>query len=284
VLKDYYYLTKPGIIYSNVLTVAAGFLLASKHHIDVARLVYVLLGTSLIIAGACVFNNYIDRDIDARMARTKQRALVSGVIAVRRALIFATVITLVGFAILIVHVNWLTVLVGVIAFVDYIVIYGIAKRRSEHGTLVGTVAGAAPIVAGYTAATDHFNLESVLLLLTLTFWQMAHFYAIAIYRLADYKKAGLPVWPAKRGIAETKRYIIGYAVAFVIAAFALTVFGYTGYIYLAVMALAGWYWLSLVLDGLQVKDDKQWARQVFLRSLIVIVVFSGALMVGARLP
>jgi heme o synthase len=282
-LKNYYYLTKPGIIYSNVLTAAAGFLLASKHHIDLARLIYVLLGTSLIIAGACVFNNYVDRDIDAKMARTKDRALVSGKISITKALIFAAIITLVGFAILIVHVNWLTTLVGAVAFADYVVIYGVAKRRSEHGTLVGTLAGAASIVAGYTAATDKLNLAVLLLWLALTFWQMAHFYAIAIYRLDDYKKAKLPVWPAKRGIADTKRYIIGYAVAFVLASFALTVFQYTHYIYLAVMALVSLYWLVLVLDGLQTKNNKLWARKVFQCSLIVIIVFSGALMVGSRL-
>lgn len=282
--KAYYQLTKPGIIYSNVLTAAAGFLLASTHHIAVARLLYVLLGISLIIAGACVFNNYIDRDLDAKMARTKQRALVSGAIAVRRALIFATVITIVGFAILIVHVNWLTTLVGVVAFVDYVVLYGLAKRHSEHGTLVGTLAGAASIVAGYTAATGHVNLAVLLLWLALTFWQMAHFYAIAIYRLDDYRKAKVPVWPVVRGIADTKRYIVGYAGAFIIASFALTVFNYTGYIYLAIMAAINLYWLALVLDGLQTPDSQKWARRVFLRSLIVIVVFSGALMVGARLP
>ncbi len=283
-LRAYYQLTKPGIIYSNVLTAVAGFLLASTHHIDVVRLLYVLLGTSLIIAAACVFNNVIDRGIDAKMARTKERALVSGAISVRRALTFAIVFGVVGFAVLAVHVNWLTTLVGGIAFIDYVIIYGLAKRRSEYGTLAGTLAGAASVVAGFTAATDHFNLEPVLLLLMLTFWQMAHFYAIAIYRLSDYKAAKLPVWPAVRGVADTKRQIIGFVIAFIVASFALTVFGYTGYIYLAVMAAAGLYWLSLALDGLQTKDDKKWARRVFLRSLIVILVLSGALMVGARLP
>lgn len=282
--RAYYYLTKPGIIYSNALTAAAGFLLASTHHIDAARLIYVLLGISLIIAGACVFNNVIDHDIDAKMARTKERALVSGLISVRRALVFATVFTAVGFAILIVHINWLTTLVGAIAFVDYVIVYGWAKRHSIHGTLVGTVAGAAPIVAGFTAATDRFNLEPVLLLLVLTFWQMAHFYAIAIYRLDDYRQAGLPVWPVVRGIAEAKKYIIGYVVAFIVAAFALRGFNYTGYIYLGIVALAGLYWLALALDGLQTKDNKKWARRVFLRSLIVVVVFSVAIMFGARVP
>jgi len=281
--KDYYQLTKPGIIYANVLTAAAGFLLVSTSHIKGWLLLTTLVGTSLVIASACVFNNYIDRGLDAKMARTKRRALVSGRIPVHIALIYATILGLAGFAVLLVWVNWLTALVGAVAFVDYVIFYGWAKRKSVHGTLVGTVAGAASIVAGYTAATGLLDREAIILLLILASWQMAHFYAIAIYRLEDYKAAGLPVWPIKRGIADTKRYMVGYVLAFIIACFLLTVFNYTGYIFLAVVALVSCYWLVLVLDGLQTKNNKEWARQVFLRSLIVIVVLSGALMVGARL-
>jgi protoheme IX farnesyltransferase len=282
--KDYYQLTKPGIIYANVLTAAAGFLLASTSHIKGWLLLAALVGTSLVIASACVFNNYIDRDIDAKMARTKRRGLVSGRISVQSALIYATILGLAGFAALITWVNWLTALVGAVAFIDYVLFYGWAKRKSIHGTLVGTVAGAASIVAGYTAATGLFDREAIILLLILTSWQMAHFYAIAIYRLEDYKNAGLPVWPIKRGVADTKRFIVAYVLAFTIACFLLTVFNYTGYIFLTVMAVVNCYWLVLVLDGLQTKHNKQWARQVFLRSLVVIVALSGALMVGARLP
>lgn len=283
-LKAYYRLTKPGIIYGNLLTAVAGFLLASHWHIKWLLFLATLAGISLVIASACVFNNYIDRDIDAKMVRTKKRALVSGSIPARNAIVYAIILGLVGGLIIIAWVNWLTFAIGTVAFVDYVIAYGWAKRHSEHGTLVGTVAGAAPIVAGYTAVTGILDTEAVILLAIMTFWQMAHFYAIAIYRLEDYQAAKIPVWPARRGIADTKRYIIGYVLAFVIASFALTALRFEGYIYLVAMAVIGAYWLSLALDGLQNNDDKRWARQVFLRSLIVILTFSVALSVGPLLP
>src|SRR6266581_790040 len=96
-VKTYYRLTKPGIIYGNVLTATAGFLLASKGHVDFWRLVATIAGISLVIASACVFNNYIDRGIDKKMARTKKRALVRGIISPQTALIYAVALGLMGF-------------------------------------------------------------------------------------------------------------------------------------------------------------------------------------------
>jgi len=109
VLKAYYQLTKPGIIYGNILTATAGFLFATKlRHIHIGLLLATLIGTALVIAAACVFNNYIDRGIDKKMARTKKRALVQGAIPARNALVYATVLVLAGFGVLIAKTNWLT--------------------------------------------------------------------------------------------------------------------------------------------------------------------------------
>jgi protoheme IX farnesyltransferase len=283
-VKAYYQLTKPGIIYGNLLTALAGFLLASKWHIDWTLLLALLAGVSLVIASACVFNNYLDRGLDEKMQRTKRRALVTGAIPVSQALVYATGLGTAGFAALIVGTNWLTVAIGVIAFVDYVVLYGLAKRRSEHGTLVGTVAGAAPVVAGYCAVTDRFDGGALILFMILVLWQMPHFYAIAIYRLKDYKAAGLLVWPVKKGLPSTKRQMLGYILAFMLANIALSLFGYTGYTYAAVMTLIGLYWLWLALQGFKTDNDRQWGRQMFFCSLIVILGLSVMLAVGPPLP
>src|SRR5665213_3492660 len=104
-LKDYYNLTKPGIIYGNALTAIGGFLLASKDHVKLGLLLTTVLGASLIIASACVFNNYIDRDIDKVMARTKKRALVKKTIPDRNALIYASGLGIIGILLLAVYVN-----------------------------------------------------------------------------------------------------------------------------------------------------------------------------------
>lgn len=283
-LKSYYYLAKPGIIYGNLVTATAGFLLASKNHLDLLLLLETLLGIALVIASACVFNNYIDRDIDKKMARTQKRALVSGLVPVRNALVYASVLGILGFLVLSFSTNLLTVIIGLIGYIDYIVLYGLAKRRSVHGTVVGSVAGAMPIVAGYTAVTNRFDSGAFLLFLILVFWQMPHFYAIAIRRLKDYKAAGLPVLPVKKGVHATKIQILIYILAFSVAVVLLSVFGYTGYIFLAVMGLLCLEWLRRGVQGFGTKDDIAWARSMFLFSLIITLSLSIMISIGGLLP
>jgi protoheme IX farnesyltransferase len=281
--KTYYSLTKPGIIYGNILTAAAGFLLASRWHIDFSLLFGLIVGTSLVIGSACVFNNVIDRGIDIKMARTKKRALVSGAVTPRSALVYATVLGLIGFTTLIALTNWLTVVVGIVAFVDYVVLYGLSKRRSVYGTIVGSISGAAPIVAGYTAVTDRFDRAALLLFLILVFWQMPHFYAIAMYRLKDYTAANIPVLPRVSGMKNTKIQIMAYIVAFAAACTLLTVFGYTGVIFLIVMLVISAAWLWQGYAGFTTREDTAWARKMFFYSLIVMVTLSVMLSVGSVL-
>jgi protoheme IX farnesyltransferase len=274
VLRTYYALTKPGIIYGNLLTTAAGFFLASKGSIDLGLFVAIMAGTTFVIASGCVFNNYLDRGIDITMERTKQRALVEGTVTGPQALTFATILALLGGIVLIRYTNWLTFAIGMVGFVDYVVLYGVAKRRSVHGTIVGSIAGSAPIVAGYTAVTGRIDTAAIILFLILTFWQMPHFYAIAIYRLKDYRAAKLPVLPAVKGIQATKVQIVVYIVAFVALTLSLSVYGYTGYVYTIVMIIIGLIWLGKGIAGFSVRDDIKWARRVFFFSLITILSFS----------
>lgn len=284
-LKTYYYLTKPGIIYGNALAALAGFLLASKSHIDFWLLLAVLLGVSLVIASGCVFNNYIDRGIDEKMSRTKRRALVRGVIKGRHALIYATFLGISGFVVLLVYTNLLTVMVGVVGLVDYVILYGYSKRRSVHGTLIGSISGATPPVAGYVAATDRLDVGAVLLFLILVFWQMPHFYAIAMYRLKDYTAAGLPVLPVERGSRVTKRSILAYIILFTTACVLLTVYGYTGYVFLIAMIVLGGVWIWKGLRGWRdAQDDARWARGMFFHSLLVLVAFCVLISATVVLP
>lgn len=282
--QTYYQLTKPGIIYGNLMNATAGFLLACRWHIDWRLLAATLVGTALVIASACVLNNYIDRGIDKHMARTKKRALVTGIIPLQNAIIYAIILGSLGFLIMALYTNWLTVILGTLAVFVYVVLYGWAKRNSVHSTVVGSIAGALPLVAGYTAVTNHLDKGAWLLFFILVFWQMPHFYAIAIRRKSEYKAAGIPVLPLKRGVRHTKIQMLLYIVAFTIAASLLTVFGYTGYIYLAVVVLLGLTWLWFGLKGFASKDDTAWARKMFLFSLIVTLSLSIVLSVGPVLP
>ncbi len=283
-LKSYYWLTKPGIIYGNALSAAAGFFLASQGKINFGLLLAVLGGSSLVIASACVYNNYIDRDIDKKMERTKKRALVSGEISGRSALVFATILGAAGFLVLLQLTNIVTVLVGVVGFVDYVVAYGITKRQGAYGTLVGSIAGATPIVAGYTSASGQLDGGAGLLFLIMALWQMPHFYAIALRRHKEYAAAGLPVLPVTHSSLVVRRRILLYVIAFSATSLLLTGFGYTGYVYLSVMIILGGRWLQLAIQGFGVSDTTIWAKQMFGFSLIVLLGFCLMISLNAWLP
>jgi protoheme IX farnesyltransferase len=283
-IKTYYRLTKPGIIYGNAVTAAAGFLLASGRHIDALLLLSMLVGLSLIIASGCVFNNCIDRDIDSKMSRTKQRALVTGKVSTAAALLYATVLGAAGSLTLGLFTNTLTLLIALGGLFAYTVLYSIWKRRSSWGTVVGSLSGAVPPVVGYCAVTNRLDLGSFLLFLILVFWQMPHFYSIAIYRAREYKAACIPVLSLEKGVSRTKTIILAYIAIFILAAAALSASGYTGYSYLIIILAASLYWLWLGLKGYKLADSDRWARRMFGTSLLVITAFSAGLAINAWLP
>jgi protoheme IX farnesyltransferase len=270
--KLYYKLTKPGIIYGNLLTAAAGFVIALRHPFNFKLFVLVLLSTSLVIGSACVFNNIIDKDIDSKMKRTKTRALVSGEVTTKNALIYGTILGIIGFLILLSLINFITFLIGLIAFVDYVFLYGYAKRKSIYGTLVGTIAGSASIVAGYSAATNSLNLCALLLFLVMTFWQMPHFYAIALYRKQDYKDADIPVMPVVKGNKRTRIEIIIYSFLFLLALIGLRLFGYVDNLFIIVVGAIAVYWFGFGLKGIQTSETEKWARKMFKISLFTLLI------------
>lgn len=284
-LKTYFSLTKPGVLFGNVITSVAGFLLASRNHFDLALFLAMLIGMTLVIASACVLNNYFDRDIDSIMERTKNRAIARGAIRGRNAVIFSLVLGILGMVILVIYTNLLTAGIALFGFVDYVWLYGMfSKRMSVHGTLVGSISGAIPILAGYTAVTNTIDMGAVLVFLVLFFWQLPEFYSIAIYRRDEYKAAGVPVVSVVNGVKNTQVQILFYTLALIISAALLSAFGYTGTIYLLVMLIIGGYWLWLAINGLSEHDVNQWARKMFRFSLIFLLVFSLMLSINMVLP
>lgn len=282
--KAYYGLTKPGIIRGNLITASAGLFLAFKGSFDLKIFVSTLVGMGLVIGASCVFNNYIDRGIDKKMSRTKHRALVEGTISVRNALTFGTLLALVGFVVLLWGTNFLTFLVGVLGAVFYVVIYGIGKRKTVHGTLIGSISGATPPVAGYTAVTGSIDIAAVLLFVILVLWQMPHFFAIASYRRKEYAAAGLPVLSVKKDITVVRKQMIIYIILFTLAVPLLTLAGYTGYSYLIIMLITSIWWLSVSLSKYKTLENDAWARKVFHVSLLVITIWSLSLSVDHFLP
>ena len=283
-LRQYLELTKPERTLANVITAAAGFLFACKWHIPVVLLLATLIGTSLVVASACVLNNYIDRDLDTKMPRTKKRVLARRAMSSRVVLIYAVVLGVAGIALLWTYVNLLVVVLGLIAYFDYIVLYGYTKRHSVHSTLVGTISGAMPIAAGYCAFTAKIDVAAILLFLSMVFWQMPHFYAIAIFRMKDYAAGHIPVLPLKKGVYRTKVQILCYTLAFIVVALLLSVFGDAGLSYAVVIAIVGFIWLYRGITGFRTENDVAWARQMFFFSLKALMVFSVMVAIGSILP
>lgn len=267
---NYLLITKPGIIFGNLFTLIAGFLLASKGNIDIGLFLATLLGLAFIMASACVFNNYIDRPLDKKMSRTKQRALVTGLISVRNAIIFACILGIIGFLILLQFTNLLTVMVAGIGFFVYVVLYSLWKSHTIYSTAIGSIAGAVPPIVGYCAVSNRLDLGAIILFAMLVLWQMPHFFSIAIYHLKDYTAAKLPVLPIQKGIFRTKIHMVLYIIAFIFTAALLTYFDYTGYAYLIVTTSISVAWLALCLSGFRRQDDTLWSKYMFQWSLVLI--------------
>lgn len=268
---NYYLLTKPGIIFGNLVTVAAGFLLASKGNVDFWLFFATLIGLAFVMASSCVFNNYINREDDKKMQRTKNRALVTGLISAKSAIVFGIGLGTIGSFILFFYTNLLTVMVAGIGFFVYVILYSFWKCRTIYGTAIGSIAGATPPVVGYCAVSNHFDMGALLLFTIMVLWQMPHFFAIAMYHLDDYVAAEIPVLPVKKGILRTKIHMMVYILGFVLTASMLTFFHYTGYVYLIVTIGIGLVWLGLCLQGFKKVNAQLWGRSMFRLSLVMII-------------
>ncbi len=277
--KRYLQVTKPGIIMGNLISVAGGFLLASRGEIDWILMLATVIGLSLVVASGCAINNYVDRDIDAKMQRTRNRVTVNGEMSGKAAFFHGVVLGVVGFALLAYFTNWVAVAFAVFGYVVYVGLYTLYfKRKSVYGTFVGSLSGAVPPVVGYCAAAGQFDAGAAILLAMFCIWQMPHSYAIAIFRYKDYEAAGIPVLPVSQGIAKAKRHIILHIAAFAVVASLLPLAGYVGIGFMVVALATSLWWLAMALRGYRPGIDVNgWARQVFFFSIITVTALSVAM-------
>lgn len=275
-IKKFISLTKPGIIFGNLITGAGGFFLASKGIIDYSLLIYTLLGITLIIACGCVLNNCIDQDIDKLMQRTKNRVLAKSEVSTWIATVYAILLGIAGSLLIYFKINLLTLIIALIGLFVYVVIYTMwLKRSSIHSTLVGGIAGSTIPVIGYCSVKNQIDSAAIILFLILSTWQMPHAFAIAIYRIEDFTKAKIAVLPVLKNIAHTKIQILVYFILYTIVASSLYSFGYTGKIYLITLLVINILWLKIILRGFQkFINNQKWARQVFLFSILSITTLS----------
>lgn len=284
-LKIYWQLTKPGVLLGNVLTAVAGYFLAAAGNIDILTFLAMLSGMTLVIASACVINNFLDRDIDAKMERTKNRPSVVGVVKPTYIATYGALLGIIGTTVLLVGTNPLVVAIGLAGWVTYVWLYGAwTKRTSIHGTAVGAVSGALPVAGGYAAAQPTIDAGLIIVFLILFFWQFPEFYSIAIYRRKEYAAANIPVMSVVKGTRSTIIQIFIYTVLYVASTVALFVYGYVHGTYLVVMSLAGAYWIVLAYKGLRTKKPEVWAREMFKFSMTTILLLCLMLTLGPILP
>lgn len=231
-----------------------------------------LLGLGCIVASACVLNNYHDRQSDQKMRRTQNRPLARGVISTRSALIFSVVLSLLGAFFLYFLTSLLATVIAFLGLFIYAALYTILKHKTVFATGIGSIAGAFPPLIGYTAQSSAIDLSAFLLFATVALWQMPHFFAIAIYRMEEYRSASIPVFPIQKGIEAAKKRMVLYIALFTITAISPTFFGILSPFYLCSTFLLGAGWFYLAIQGMKKEAAEKWAKKMFFSSLVVIFV------------
>ena len=240
-IADFVELTKPRITFLVLITTLVGFYMGSRDGLNFLLLFHTILGTGLVASGASALNQYFERELDARMVRTRNRPLPDGRLNPSEALIFSACISAAGVIYLLLFVNALTAAIGAATLVGYILVYTPLKTRTTLCTLIGAFPGAAPPVMGWTAARGEVDAVALSLFAILFLWQMPHFFAIAWIFTEDYSRAGFSM----NGSGErTGRQIILYCCALIPISVLPTFFGLTGMIYLLGAILFGFIYLG----------------------------------------
>jgi protoheme IX farnesyltransferase len=248
--RDYYALTKPGVVQLLVFTAVVGMFLATPGMVPWDVLILGSLGIGMAAASGAVVNHILDQRVDAQMARTRNRPLPTGRIQERDALSFALALGLSGLAILALLVNALTAALTFLSLIGYAVIYTVyLKRATPQNIVIGGAAGAAPPVLGWTAVTGDVSGYALLLFLIIFTWTPPHFWALAIARKADYEKAEIPMLPVTHGEELTKSFVVYYTILLVIVSLLPYLTGMSGVLYLlgAVLLGGGFLYYALTL-------------------------------------
>ena len=271
-------LIKPGILFLLVLCGAAAMFLAAQGMPDLSLVGITLFGGALAAASAAAFNNYLDRDRDSAMARTKKRSIPSHRVQAGWALVFAFVLEALSFGILWRYANLLTALCALAGILFYVYYTIWLKPTTVQNIVIGGAAGAAPALVGWAAVTGELALPAVLLGFIIFAWTPPHFWALALVYKADYAKGVVPMYPVVKGDASTHRQILLYSVLTVVATLLFVPLGTLGLLYGAVALLLGGWFVALAVKLLVRKDNKT-AYGLFAYSIVYLALLFGAMVV-----
>ncbi len=273
-------LVKPRIMVMALLTAAGGMSLAPGAP-DTDTALLLVIGCALIVGAANTMNMYLERDIDCLMARTMTRPLPEKRIGPSVALTFGVALGALALPVLVL-VNWLTALLGAIAFVTYVFAYTPLKQRTHWAVWVGAVPGAMPALMGWTAATGRITLGGLAVFAILFVWQVPHFHAIAFFRKKEYERAGLKTLPGMHGDGAARGQIVCWLAVQVALSIELVSLGVCGPVYLATAIALGAIVLGQAITGLR-GGDARWAKRVFLLSIVYLPVLFTVMVLDGRM-
>jgi protoheme IX farnesyltransferase len=272
--KDFLALVKIGIVNSNLITTFTGIWLALYFtnqglFVNIDKVIFTLFGSALIMAGSCSLNNYIDRDIDHLMNRTKSRPTVTGKINPNMVAIMGITFVISG-TIFLLFTTITAAVIGIIGVFSYVVVYSMwSKRQHVSNTIVGSVSGAVPPLIGWAAIDPNLDLMAWMLFLVMFAWQPPHFYALAMRRVEEYRNAGIPMLPVVKGFKRTKLAIYLWVIALIPIPFFMIELGLT-FVVLSTLLNIGW--LATGIYAKKYKDDIKWAKLMFVYSLQYLTI------------
>jgi protoheme IX farnesyltransferase len=233
-LREYYELCKPRVVMLITFTAIVGMFLATPGMVPLDVLALGSLGITLMAAAAAAINQLLDRHVDARMARTCGRPLVTGTLTVAESLAFAGALGALGFGVLYAWINALTAWLTLATLIGYAGVYTLyLKRATPQNIVIGGAAGAAPPVLGWAAVTGTVDPHALLLFLIVFVWTPPHFWALAIDRHKEYATAGIPMLPVTHGVEFTRLQVLLYTVLLLAVSVLPFVFGMSGWVYFA---------------------------------------------------
>lgn len=279
VVRDYITLTKPRIISLLLVTTVTTMFVADPDGPALSTILWTMLGGYLAAGGAGAINHYIDRDRDARMARTRSRPLVSGRIEPSHGLVFGTLLGVAAFFQLWLTVNLLAALLSMVGLLGYVFVYTLwLKPLTPQNIVIGGAAGAMPPLVGWAAATGSLTWEALWPFAIVFLWTPPHFWALSLLIKDDYARTGVPMLPVVKGEEVTRRQILVYAVITVLVSFGPVLTGLLGPIYFAAAALCGATFIGLSVRLLSNPGRPQ-ARRLYLSSLAYLALLFVAMAV-----
>lgn len=281
--RDYLGLTKPRVIPLLLLVTLATMLLASEGAPSWMAISVTLLGGTLAIGGAQALNAYIDRDIDRKMERTRNRPLAAGRISPASALVFGITLATVSFIVMGLVVNLMSALLTLGALAYYVIVYSrLLKLRTTQNIVIGGAAGAAPALIGWAAATNELALTPVLLFAVVFFWTPPHSWALALVIRDEYKDAGVPMLPVVAGERVAAIQILIYTLILVPLTLLMVPVASLGWIYGASAMILGGILVALEIRLLRLRTTDA-ARDIFFYSMIYLALLFGAMVLDYQL-